>query len=107
MSKAELDSLPYDVYKWNCCCKNCNGYTTVRDYGIAPTYFLNRNSKASQKNPKEYWQDLEVFSWFCSKHWKYFKRLGGYTMFEKYADSNKPKLGDFVKKVNTGIRKIG
>lgn len=108
MNKAELDSLPYDVYKWNCCVKGCNNGTTVRDYGVGPQYyFLNRNGKASEKNPKKYWQDLNDLSWFCSKHWKFFERLGPIYMFERMVDKEKPKIGDFVKKVNMGNHKIG
>ena len=54
LKKEELDSLPYDVLKWECCCKDCKRGTTVRDYGIAPNYILNRNGKTINKNPSKY-----------------------------------------------------
>jgi hypothetical protein len=109
MTKAELDALPYDVYKWNCCCKDCKNATTVRDYGLETEgmYFLNRNGKAADKNPKSYWMNLFEIYWFCGKHWKYFQRLGQEAMFKKFVDYEKDKLAEKIKEVNTGIRKIG
>lgn len=106
-SKAELDVLPYDIYKWNCCVKDCCNGTTVRDYGIYPFYFLNRNGKSCEKFPGRYWMDLSAVKWFCGKHWKYFQRLGAEKMFEKFCDYEKPALGKLVKKVNQGNEKIG
>lgn len=105
LSKQELDLLPYDVLKWHCCCKGCKNSTTVRDYGVSPYYFLNRNSKEAQKHPLNYWNNLNVVYWFC-KHYQFLKRLGGEYMFEKYADKEKEKIGILVKKVNYGIEQI-
>lgn len=106
LDKQELDVLPYSVFKWNCCCRDCENGTTVRDYGFEPHYFLNRNSKRSVLRTRDYWNNLSIRIWFCGKHNEYYKRLGWNTMIEKYVDLEKPKLGNFVKKVNQGNEKI-
>ena len=107
LDKSSLDILPYEVYRWECCCKNCPNGTTVRDYGFSPHYFLNRNSKSSEQNPQKYWNNTDVTFWFCSKHWQYLKRLGSEKMWKSYVDLNKPRLGNFLKKANQNIEQIG
>jgi len=57
--------------------------------------------------PEEYWYNLDKTIWYCGKHWKYYRRLGSSVMETKYIDWGKPRLGEFVKNINTGIRKIG
>ena len=99
LDKEDLDSMPYNVLKWECCFNGCKCGTTVRDYGLHPFYFLNRNSKAAERNPKKYWFDLRVIHWFCGKHWKYYQRLGAEYVFNKFAvDKGFPV--EVVKKVN-------
>lgn len=107
LDKEVLDVLPYDIFKWKCCVRGCENGTTVRDYGISPFYFLNRNTKAALKNPRDYWKkihEVEVSSiWFCGKHWKFYERLGDeYT--RKYFDKNQI---EFVKKVNQSTEHLG
>ncbi|KUJ56432.1 hypothetical protein [Chryseobacterium aquaticum] len=105
LSKVELDSLPYDVLKWECCCKDCNRGTMVRDYGITPIYFLNRNSKAADKNPSKYWMDTSKIVWLCGKHYAIMKRCGFDYILKKYFEHNKHPF-EIIKKVNQGIEKI-
>lgn len=108
LDKSELDILPYEIYRWDCCCKDCSNGTTVRDYGFAPHYFLNRNSKKSFQTPRIYWCNLDLQVWFCGKHFSYYKRFGFEVMWDKYIDHNKPKnVGGLVKKSNQNIEKIG
>lgn len=110
LDKASLDALPYDLYKWNCCCKKCENGTTVRDYGIAPFYFLNRNSKNAESKTDRYWNNLNQFVWFCGKHWKLIRRLEkkySYgTIAEKLINPSKPKIGLFVKQVNASMEQV-
>lgn len=75
LDKESLDAIPYQRRKWICQCKGCQHGTHVRDYGISPFFFLDRNSKAAKKNPKEYWYNLNVQFWICGKHWKMMGRL--------------------------------
>ena len=107
LDKDDLDALPYDVYRWNCCCKDCNNGTTIRDYGFSPNYFLNRNSKKSKMTPQIYWFRVDVQRWFCGKHFEYLKRLGDQIMWDKFIDHDKEALGSLVKKVNQQIEKLG
>lgn len=107
LDKPSLDILPYEVYRWECCCKNCPNGTTVRDYGFAPHYFLNRNSKKASESPRTYWYKLDLNVWLCGKHLEYHKRLGADIMWEKYIDIEKPRLGLLVKKINQNIEQIG
>lgn len=65
MSSEELDKVDCDKLKWKCQCKGCNGYTTVRDFGIPPFYYHN----------KEGWKNLNISYWLCGKHVKFWKRL--------------------------------
>ncbi|MDF2931234.1 MAG: hypothetical protein K0R36_565 [Chryseobacterium sp.] len=105
LTKEELDSLPYDVLKWECCCKDCNRGTTVRDYAIAPYYILNRNGKAINKNPSKYWMDTSKIVWLCGKHFAIMKRCGFDYILSKYFDKATDPEG-VMKKVNQGIEKL-
>lgn len=67
MSRAELDLVPFDTFKWVCQAKGCCNGTKIRDYGIAPTYWSNRI--------KGEWFELGDFFWMCSKHFKIWKHL--------------------------------
>ncbi|WP_027381859.1 hypothetical protein [Epilithonimonas caeni] len=106
LDKMELDNLPYDVLKWECCFKNCNRGTTIRDYGIGPFYFLNRNSKAAEKHPERYWNNLNHIVWFCGKHYPYFKRLGWQQIEHRYFERKELSINP-IKKVNQGNEKLG
>ncbi|RKT01089.1 hypothetical protein [Chryseobacterium defluvii] len=105
LTKEQLDSLPYDVLKWECCCKNCNRGTTVRDYGLSPLFFLNRNSKRAHKNTPKYWMDTSSIIWLCGKHYAIMRRCGFDYILKKYFDHHKAPSG-IIKKVNQGIEKI-
>lgn len=105
LTKEELDSLPYDVLRWKCCCKECDRGTTVRDYGIAPLYFLNRNGKLSEKNPSKYWMNTSKIVWLCGKHYAIMKRCGFDYILLKYFDKATGPEG-IVRLVNQGIEKI-
>ena len=70
----ELDAIPYDRKKWICEGKNCKNGTHIRDYGVFPWFMLDRNSKNSIKNPREYWRGRNNF-YLCSKHGKMWERL--------------------------------
>jgi hypothetical protein len=75
MSKDELDKIPYQRKKWLCQCKGCTNGTHVRDYGVSPFFWLDRNSNWAQHSPEELWTDLTKFCWMCSKHRKLISRL--------------------------------
>jgi hypothetical protein len=75
MNRAELDNILYELKKWKCHCKNCPNGTKVRDYGISPWYFLERNSKNSRRHPFYYWKDLTNIMWLCGKHRMIYERL--------------------------------
>jgi hypothetical protein len=75
LERESLERVPYTLLKWGCQAKGCTGGTTVRDYGIAPFYFLNRNSKKSTVYPWLYWQNVGERFWLCGKHWKFYDRL--------------------------------
>ncbi|OPC36170.1 hypothetical protein [Elizabethkingia miricola] len=105
LSKSDLDILPYDVLKWECCFKDCKNGTTVRDYGIAPNYFLNRNSKAADKSPNKYWHNTSNIVWFCGKHYPYMKRLGMEYTFQRFCKYKRPSPR-IIKQVNQNIEKI-
>jgi hypothetical protein len=114
LDKEALDSLPYTVLKWNCQCKKCSNGTTIRDYGIYPFYFLNRNSKYAARKPEEYWYKIIQGGnyWLCGKHWKFFQRLKkkydeGF-IYHKLCDYYKQRI-DFkkiIRSVNQGVEKI-
>lgn len=99
LSKQELDRIPYDVLKAKCCFAGCKNGTTVRDYGFAPVFFLNRNSKAAAKCPKLYWMNFDLMVWYCGKHWQYLKRLGTEYVWQQYnIEKNIPV--EVIKRVN-------
>lgn len=75
MSREELDNIPYELKKWKCHCKDCTNGTKVRDYGISPWYFIQRNSRHSQKHPLEYWKNITNIMWLCGKHRQLYLRL--------------------------------
>lgn len=99
LDKPDLDVLPYDVLKWTCCVDGCDRGTTVRDYGLTPYYFLNRNSKAAERKPETYWINAYRKVWFCGKHLEYLKRLGAEYVFKKWSISPGFPV-EIVKKVN-------
>jgi hypothetical protein len=68
MSREELDKVPYDKKKWVCQGKKCSNGTVVRDYGIAPFFYLQRKCDAG-------WVNLNLQFWMCGKHNKARKRL--------------------------------
>lgn len=94
LDKDALDAVPFTRMRWLCQCKGCNNGTHVRDYGIG-WYFLDRNSKAAAKNPRDYWMGINNY-WLCGKHWKFFKRLektyGHEAVFNKLIDQAKTVL---------------
>lgn len=116
LDKEALDSLPYTVIKWNCQVKGCCNGTTVRDYGIHPWYFLNRNSKNANKNPTDYWkgiQNQKFSNWLlCGKHNMFFKRLEKSfdldSIIYKLCDWDKIKIDTtkIIRSVNQGVEKI-
>lgn len=67
MTRAELDLVDFDLKKWCCHFKNCSNGTIVRDYGIGPTFYLQRG--------RGEFCDLEKTIWLCGKHRKFVKRL--------------------------------
>lgn len=75
MNREELDLVQYENVWWVCCCKGCNNSHRVRDYGIFPEYYSNR------------WGFFSVFDkiYFCSRHWKYHKRLVPVYGIERFA----------------------
>lgn len=75
LDRESLDQVPYTRRKWLCQCKGCINGTAVRDYGISPFFFLDRNSKQSRYAPYGYWNDLRKYIWLCGKHRKFIKRL--------------------------------
>lgn len=75
LDRESLDAVPFERKRWVCECKGCQRGTTVRDYGMAPYYWLDRNSKSSKSQPWRYWNNLMNYHWLCSKHWAMFRRL--------------------------------
>lgn len=75
LDRESLDSVPYELKKMMCQCKNCKNGTHVRDYGISPFFLLNRNSKHSLKKPEDYWWNANLYIWLCGKHWLLCERL--------------------------------
>ena len=82
MSDSELDMVSYEIKKWCCSGKKCNGYTRVRDYGIAPTYYHKKmycNNEDSllhkAKIPFSKWHDVTTTFLMCSKCFKKWKHL--------------------------------
>lgn len=96
LDKESLDMVPYDTKKWCCQCKGCTNGTRVRDYGIAPFFFLDRNSKRAAAKTADYWCDLRRNYWLCNKHLKFFKRLSKIYGEKKTAD----KMLEIVAPVN-------
>jgi len=74
LDKESLDAVPFVRLRWLCQCKGCNNGTHVRDYGLEIWFFLDRNSKAAARNPRDYWMGRRNY-WLCGKHNKFFKRL--------------------------------
>ena len=106
LDKSELDLMPYEIFKWECCFKGCTGGTTVRDYGIRPFFFLNRNSKRSEKSPELYWLNINERIWFCGKHYPYYKRLGWKYIENKYFEYKELSINP-LKNVNQNIQQLG
>lgn len=75
LDKASLDQVPYERMKWQCQCKGCTNGTHVRDYGISPFFFLDRNSKWIENNINKGWSNLNRTMWLCNKHKKFFEKL--------------------------------
>jgi hypothetical protein len=76
LDKESLDKIPFDRKRWLCQCKGCSNGTHIRDYGLSPFYFLDRNSKRSFDKTADYWSNLNTTYWLCGKHAKWIKKLG-------------------------------
>lgn len=63
LSDAELLNVPHEKRKWRCCAEDCDGYSTVKDYGILPIV-----------NWKKKWTDLRLYVFYCSRHWPKLKK---------------------------------
>lgn len=74
LDKESLDAVPFVRFRWLCQCKGCQNGTHVRDYGLGSWWFLDRNSKAAENDPRRYWMGRRNY-WLCGKHNKLFKRL--------------------------------
>lgn len=101
LEKQELDLIPYDVLFAKCCVVGCENGTTVRDYGFAPFFFLNRNSKSAMKHPEKYWLNFAEIVWFCGKHNEYYKRFGDAIFVRKTIEQTIPF--EIKKRVNQSI----
>lgn len=75
LDRESLEEVPFTRATWVCQCKGCTRGTMVRDYGLAPWYWLQRNSKRSHAQPQRYWFYLDTWHWLCSKHNAMFKKL--------------------------------
>lgn len=75
LERSALKMIPYTRLRWECQVKGCTNGTHVLDYGIAPYYFLDRNSKNSQRYPELYWRNLREKIYLCGKHYKWVVRL--------------------------------
>jgi len=69
MSKSELDLVPYDTVKLICQAKGCKRHTKIRDYGIAPVYYVHRFKIGQQ------WHNVLKSYFLCAKHWSIKTRL--------------------------------
>lgn len=109
LDKPSLDAVPYTVLKWFCQAKGCQNGTTVRDYGLDGFYFLNRNSKRSELNPRDYWMGQNNY-WLCGKHNKLFKRLEKRFDFEhimrRLLDPNRKQLITILSKTSHFVEKL-
>lgn len=99
LDKESIDRIPYDILRAKCCFAGCKNGTTVRDYGFAPVFFLNRNGKRATKFPRLYWMDFDELRWFCEKHYQYLKRNGGEYVFRQY-NIEKEIPSEVIKRVN-------
>lgn len=75
LDRDSLDAIPYERRRWCCAAKGCTNGTHVRDYGIAPWYFLDRGSKQSREKPYRYWYRVPFTWWACGRHNKAYRRL--------------------------------
>lgn len=75
LDKESLDQIPYKRMRFVCQVKGCTNGTHVRDYGLEPWYFLDRNSKYAKLAPAELWYNLNVRFWLCGKHYKFYDKL--------------------------------
>lgn len=104
LDKESLDQIPYQRRKWYCQCKKCDNGTYVRDYGITPYFFLDRNSKNSFVKTADYWSNLNRHIWLCNKHLKFVKRLakiyGDEKAENKLFDSVLPSKGKLSEPLN-------
>lgn len=72
LSHDELLKAPHEKRKWRCCVEGCDGYSTVRDYGILPMVYW-----------KKKWTDLTKYVFFCSRHWPLVKKNPNYEFTQK------------------------
>lgn len=59
----ELALVPFDKVKWCCTVKDCNRFTSIKDFGISPWYHWRRM-----------WINLSLNGFFCNQHFRLFKR---------------------------------
>lgn len=106
LDKESLDRVDYTKMWLRCECKGCENGTIVRDYGLAPWYWIHRNSKAAEAKPGKYWFFATHWYWLCGKHNKIFRRLAKrFDMFrieEKFLERGKQKIVPL--KINAGKR---
>ncbi len=57
LSREELDKVPFEVMKWECCVEGCAHFTRIRDYGILPVIYWRRE-----------WVNLQQHIFFCQRH---------------------------------------
>lgn len=62
---SELALVEHTVVKWQCCVKDCEGGSRIKDYGASPFFYWRKK-----------WIDLSNQVLYCSKHWKQFKNTG-------------------------------
>lgn len=90
MSAEELELVDHDLVKWNCSVKGCSRHTKVKDFGIRPVYYWRKR-----------WWDLTFGLYWCSKHWKFYRRLkktfDDKTIQAKLVDKNKQKIESITK----------
>lgn len=62
LTKLELENVPFDKRRWQCCIKHCSCATTIKDYGISPFFWWRKK-----------WIDLSRNIYICAKHHNRYK----------------------------------
>lgn len=65
MSHEELMNMPGEKLFWKCCIDDCNSFSYVMDFGVAPWYYWIRDKR---------WIHWQGILRCCGKHFKLYKQ---------------------------------